>query len=57
MEKDDRMRSAGSREENMRYIEAQYQQDVDAVKTETKRSVRDLDSKMLKKKTVSPGKE
>jgi hypothetical protein len=57
MENDDRMRGAGGSAENVRYVEIQYQRDVEAVKTETRKSIRALDATMLKETTVSPGNE
>jgi hypothetical protein len=54
---DQRMRGAGSSSDAVNYIKVQYQKDVDAVKSETEKSIKALDRTMLKKTTVKPGKE
>jgi hypothetical protein len=57
MENDNRRRGAGSSAEAVQHIEAQYQNDIEAVKTDTRKSIRALDATQLKKITVSPRKE
>jgi len=53
-EKDDLLRGAAGSQEQIHYVNAQHQIDVEAIKTETERSIRDLDATMLKETTVLP---
>jgi len=57
MANDQRMRGAGSSVDAINHIKYQYQVDTEAVKSETKQSIRALDARMLKETTVSPRKE